>query len=464
MDLEAWRVAGLAGLMAVWWVTEVIPIPITALLPLVLLPLLAGSPIEAAASPFANPIIFLFMGGFMIAKAMERWDLHRRLAFGIITAVGTSPLRLVAGFMVAAAFLSMWVSNTAVAVMMLPIGISVIEVLRRARERDGGAGGDRVGGVERSAFPVALLLGVAYGTSIGGVATLIGTPPNAILAGFLSEEYGVRVGFARWLLLGLPLTLVLLPVTWFLLTRVVFRVDPAGPGLSAGELSALRSSLGRLRTAERRVAWVFAGTALAWMTRPIVSRWLPELSDAGIAIGAAILLFLVPAGGSDRGGLLDWEWARRIPWDVLVLFGGGLSLASAMTRSGLAEWIGVALSGAAALPLLLLLVVIAGAVVFLTEVTSNTATAAAFVPILAGLALVLGEDPFLLAAVAALASSCAFMLPVATPPNAIVFGSGEVRIQEMARAGFVLNLIVILLVPLIATFSIHFLGIGVSLP
>lgn len=457
MEIEAWRVAGLAALMAVWWVTEVIPIPVTALLPLVLLPLMAGSSIEAAASPFANPIIFLFMGGFMIAKAMERWGLHRRLAFGIIAAAGTSPLRLVAGFMVAAAFLSMWVSNTAVAVMMLPIGISVIEVLRGEEEGSPAA-------QDRSAFAVALLLAVAYGTSIGGVATLIGTPPNAILAGFLSEEYGVRIGFARWLLLGLPLTLILLPVTWFLLTRVVFRVDATGPGLSDAALAGLRSSLGRLRTAERRVAWVFTATALAWMTRPLAAPWLPELSDAGIAIGAAVLLFLIPAGGSDRGELLNWEWARRIPWDILVLFGGGLSLASAMTRSGLAEWIGVGLSGAAALPLLFLLVVVAGAVVFLTEVTSNTATAAAFVPIVAGLALVLGEDPFLLAAVAALASSCAFMLPVATPPNAIVFGSGAIRIQEMARAGFVLNLIVILLVPVIALIAIDLIGIGVELP
>ncbi len=490
MEVEAWRVAGVGLLMAVWWVTEVVPIPVTALLPLVLLPLLEVSSIGDAASPFANPIIFLFMGGFMIAQAMQKWDLHRRIAFAIIEVTGTGPTRLIAGFMTAAAFLSMWVSNTAVAVMMLPIGLSVIEVLAGTNEPDEHGPADTPGSANEPAparapaglpvpghrpdpFAVALLLGIAYGCSIGGVATLIGTPPNALLAGFLSEELGIRVGFAQWMVVGVPMTLVLLPLTWWLLTRVIFRVDPAGPALPPGLLEGVRAGLGPISAGERRVALLFTATALAWMTRPLLEEWIPGLTDAGIAIGAAVLLFILPAGrdrprgrlpeGEAAGGtgeaspavpgvgegLLDWAWARRIPWGILLLFGGGLSLAGAITRSGLAVWIGEALQGAGALPLLVLLLIVAAVIVFLTELTSNTATAAAFIPILAGLAVAVQIDPVVLTITAALAASCAFMLPVATPPNAVVFGSGRIRMGEMVRAGVVLNMVVILVVPLL---------------
>lgn len=484
MESEAWRVAGLGLLMAVWWITEVVPIPVTALLPLILLPVLGISPIGEAAAPFANPIIFLFMGGFMIAQAMQRWNLHRRLAFAIIGSTGPGPRRLIAGFMLASAFLSMWVSNTAVAVMMLPIGLSVIQVMEGNRPTvlAGGKAGE-------NPFPVALLLGIAYGCSIGGVATLIGTPPNALLAGFLDEEFGLRIGFAQWMMVGLPMTLVLLPLTWWLLTHVVFRVDPHGASLPEEVLADLRARLGAFSIGERRVAWVFGATALAWMTRPLLERWIPGISDAGIAMAATLLLFIISAptpakwdesgGTSDAGPLdgpdgaplaasdgallespsppvpagretlLDWEWARGIPWGILILFGGGLSLAGAITRSGLALWIGEALHWAGTLPLLMLLLLVSGVMVFLTEITSNTATAASFIPILAGLAIAVGIDPVTLTVVAALAASCAFMLPVATPPNAIVFGSGMIRMDQMVRAGFVLNLVVIVLVPLL---------------
>jgi solute carrier family 13 (sodium-dependent dicarboxylate transporter), member 2/3/5 len=466
---DAWRVAGLALFMATWWVTEVIPIPVTALLPLPLLPLLQISSVEAAAAPFANPVIFLFMGGFMIAQAMQRWNLHRRIAFRIIRGTGTAPLRLVAGFMAASAFLSMWVSNTAVAVMMLPIGISVIQVLGRGSDEDGptgerGAAAPRSGELDRP-FAVALLLGIAYGCSIGGVATLIGTPPNALLAGFLAEDYGIRIGFAQWMMVGLPLTLVLLPLTWVVLTRVAFRVDPRGRSLSPALFQELQAHLGRISSGERRVAWVFAGTAAAWILRPLVERWVPGLTDAGIAMGATLVLFLLPAGRSEDGAVLNWEWAKRIPWDVLLLFGGGLSLAAAITGSGLAGWIGEQLRGADQLPLLGLLLVVSAVIIFLTELTSNTASAAAFLPILAALALTLGRDPLFLTVPAALAASCAFMLPVATPPNAIVFGSGSIRMHEMVRAGFLLNLLVIILVPVMAFLAVRFvLGIPLDLP
>ncbi|TVR66484.1 MAG: SLC13/DASS family transporter [Gemmatimonadales bacterium] len=477
MEPAQWRVAGIGLVMAAWWITEVLPIPVTALVPLALLPLLGTSTMQEAAAPFADPIIFLFLGGFMIAQAMQRWDLHRRLALGIILRTGTKPRSLVAGFMLATAFLSMWVSNTAVAVMMLPIALSVIRVVRgpvEAMAEVGAAGTVEAAGAEAAphsgpgpdAFGVALLLGVAYAASIGGVATLIGTPPNALLAGYMAREFEVDVGFGAWMLIGLPVTFILLPITWLLLTRVLFPVGDGDEGAEAGEasqqsLGALRTELGSITTPEIRVAAIFALTALAWIFRPLLNTWIPGLSDAGIAIAATLILCGLPAGGGRQGPLLDWEWARGIPWGILLLFGGGLSLAGAITRTGLAVWIGEALTVVAGIPFVLLLLVVAGVIVFLTELTSNTATAAAFLPILAGLALALGHDPLLFTVIAALAASCAFMLPVATPPNAVVFGSGVIRMEEMVRAGLILNLLVIVLTPLVAFVVLRaFFGLG----
>jgi len=450
MPTEAWRVAGVGLLMAIWWVTEVIPIPATALLPLVLLPLLDVSSVDEAARPFANPVIFLFMGGFMLAQSMQRWNLHRRLAFAIIARTGTPPLKLIAGFMAAAAFLSMWVSNTAVAVMMLPIGMSVIQVVGGDAREPGAPPGD-------PAFAVALLLGIAYGSSIGGTATLIGTPPNALLAGFLAQEFGVDIGFGRWLLIGLPVALVLLPLCWLLLTRVAFPVDPRGPELPADVLRSFRDSLGRVGPAERRVAWVFGGTAVAWIVRPLAESWIPGLSDAGIAIAATLALFLLPSGEPRGGTVLNWDWARRIPWDILILFGGGLSLAGAISASGLAEWIGASLQALGAFPVLALMFLVTLLLIFLTELTSNTASAAAFIPILAGLAVAIGAEPLMLVVPATLAASCAFMLPVATPPNAIVFASTFIRMGHMVRAGLFLNILAAALIPLITYLVLHFL-------
>jgi len=464
METAQWRVAGIGLLMAAWWMTEVLPIPVTALIPLALLPLLGASTMQEAAAPFADPIIFLFLGGFMIAQAMQRWDLHRRLALGIILRTGTEPGRLVAGFMLATAFLSMWVSNTAVAVMMLPIGLSVIRVVRGPPGQDGLGGDARGPGPD--VFGVALLLGIAYAASIGGVATLIGTPPNALLSGFLSREFDMDIGFGAWMLIGLPVTLILLPLTWFLLTRILFRVgesaDQAGAAQASEQsLRSLRGELGEISAPERRVAVIFALTAAAWIIRPLANAWIPGLSDAGIAILATLVLCSLPAGGGREGPLLDWEWARGIPWGILLLFGGGLSLAGAITRTGLAVWIGEALTIAAGVPFVLLLLLVAAVIVFLTEITSNTATAAAFLPILAGLAFALGQDPLLFTVIGALAASCAFMLPVATPPNAVVFGSGVMRMEDMVRAGFILNLVVIVLTPLVAFVVLTtFFGVG----
>ncbi|MBA2670450.1 MAG: DASS family sodium-coupled anion symporter [Gemmatimonadetes bacterium] len=454
MPAEAWRTAAVGVLMAVWWISEAIPIPATALLPLALLPLLRISPIDGAASPYANPVIFLFLGGFLIAQAMQRWNLHRRIALRVIRAVGTRPVPLIGGFMLAAAFLSMWVSNTATAVMMLPIGLSVIDLALRG---DNGEAGTQPREPTDSNFAIALMLGIAYACSIGGLATLIGTPPNALLAGFMAETYGVQIGFAQWMLVGMPLAMIGLPIVWLVLTRWIYPVRlkeiPGGRAAIDREISAM----GSLSRGETLVGIVFVLTALAWVTRPILERWIPELSDAGIAITAAIVLFALPVRLRAGEFVLNWEWAKRLPWDVLILFGGGLSLASAISRSGLAGWIGSSLAGFQALPVIAIVLVVTLVIIFLTELTSNTATAAAFLPVLASLAIGIGENPLLLAVPAALAASCAFMMPVATPPNAIVYGSSFVTIPQMARAGLILNILFLLLISLLGYLLVIFI-------
>lgn len=436
MEPLAWRTAAVAALMAIWWITEAVPIPATALLPLALFPLLGISSIGASASPYANPIIFLFMGGFLLAQGMQRWELHRRLALTIIAALGARPINLIGGFMLAAAFLSMWVSNTATAVMMLPIGASVID---RVLHSQGLSAQDPAG----RNFAVALMLGIAYACSIGGMGTLIGTPPNALLAAFLSDNYGYTIGFGQWMLLGVPLVALGLPLAWLLLTRWVYpvRLPPAPGGASA--IQEELQQMGPMARGEWLVAVVFSATALAWITRPLLQAWLPELSDAGIAIIGALLLFLLPVNWRRGEFVLNWDWAKRIPWEVLILFGGGLALADAISSTGLAGWIGNSLSATALLPTIVIVLAVVTLIVFLTELTSNTAVTAAFLPVLAALAIGIGQSPVLLAVPAALGASCAFMMPVATPPNAIVYGSGYLTIPQMARAGFWLNLLFI---------------------
>lgn len=457
LSAAGWRVAATGVLMAVWWVTEPIPVPATALIPLALFPLLGVSAFQAAASPYANELIFLFMGGFMLAQAMQRCGLHRRIALGVLGAVGTRPAALVGGFMAATAFLSMWVSNTATTVMMLPIGLSVVQLVENRGEEG------------RSDLAGALMLGIAYAASIGGFATLIGTPPNALLAGFVRETYGVHVSFAQWMMVGVPVMLVLLPFTWLLLTRLVYRVDepeiPGGRELIEAEVK----SLGPVSRPERVVAVVFGLAALAWIFRPLLEGAVPEaeLSDAGIAIMAALVLFLFPVDLAKAEFVLDWRWAGRLPWDVLLLFGGGLSLADALTKTGVAKWIGAGLSGLGALPTPLLVLLVCATIVFLSEVASNTATAAAFLPVVGSLALGVGENPLLFVVPAALAASCGFMLPVATPPNAIAYATGHVSVPRMARAGLLLDLAGIAVILVVAyTFVLWAFGVqpGVAPP
>ena len=440
---DAWRVAAVGVLMGIWWITEPIPIPATALLPLALFPALSIGGIEAVAAPYANPVIFLFFGGFLLAEAMNRWELHRRIALMVIVAVGTQPARLIGGFMAATALLSLWVSNTATTVMMMPIGLSVVR--RALPERDGPSLSPG-----ESNFAVALLLGIAYAGTIGGYGTLIGTPPNALLAGYLRDVYGYEIGFGQWMLLGIPLVAIGIPVGWFVLAKLVYptsiREIPGGDASIRLELE----KLGRWSKGERMVCIIFLATALTWVTRPILDDFIPGLSDAGIALIAALLLFLLPIDSARGINVIGWAEARRIPWDVLLLFGGGLSLAAAISTTGLAEWIGGGLTGLDRIPLFALIGILSLLVIFLSEFTSNTATAAAFLPVVGSVAVGLGMDPILLTAPAALAANSGYMMPVGTPPNAIVFATGRITIGQMMRAGFYLNIIFAILITFLA--------------
>jgi sodium-dependent dicarboxylate transporter 2/3/5 len=453
LGVEAWRTAAVALLMATWWMTEALPIQATALLPLVLFPMLGVLDAEDTSAPYANQMIFLFMGGFFIAVTMQKWGLHKRIALAIMSRVGTSPKRLILGFMLATAFLSMWISNTATVAMMLPIGLAVGEMFRPY---------DQKGPYE---FGIALMLGVAYAASIGGVSTLIGTPPNAALAGAASELLDIQIGFVQWMGVGLPFTVVMLPLTWLLLTRVLYP-----PGDLAGDAGALieqeRSALGTMSRGEKLTAAVFALTALAWVLRqeknfgsltvPGIETWVPFINDSTIAMLAAVVLFLLPVNWRKGEFVLDWGTARKIPWGILVLFGGGLSLARAMDRSGLAQWIGTGVGALEMVPMLVIIAAVVTLVVFLTELTSNIATTNMAMPIMAGAAVGLDIPPLTLMATAALAASMAFMLPVATPPNAIVFGSGYLTVPQMSRAGLILNLCAIVAITTIGTLLIPY--------
>jgi sodium-dependent dicarboxylate transporter 2/3/5 len=430
LSVEGWRTAGAAGLMAVLWITESIPIPVTALLPLVLFPALHLGNVRETAAPYANPIIYLFLGGFVIALAMQRWNLHRRVAIALIGAMGTRPSRIVGGFLLSSTLVSMWVSNTATAMMMLPIATSVVIMIPREMRsvpalRD---------------FSTALVLSVAYGATTGGMATLIGTPPNALLAAYVDSVYQTRLGFGQWMLLGVPVTFTALPVVYFILTRVSFRLGrDEVPGMRQ-LIASERAQLGRPSRGEISVAVVFLGTALAWVFQPLLERVVPMLSDTVIAIAGAVALFVIPVSVRRGEFVMTWDAARRMPWEVLLLFGGGLSLAGNIERHGLSRYLGTLAGGLEGVPVIVTVCVVCFLILMLTELTSNTATAATFLPIVAATAVSLGENPLLFLIPTALAANCAFMLPVGTPPNAIVFGSGLVTLPQMASAGILLNL------------------------
>ncbi len=440
MSPEARAVAAVTVLMAVWWISEALPMAVTALVPIVAFPLLGVMSTAKTTTGYANHLIYLFLGGFLIAMAMQRWDLHRRIALHTIRLVGSNPRRTVLGFMLATAFLSMWISNTATAMMMLPIALAVIDRLNADKDNQG--------------FSVALLLGIAYAASIGGVSTLIGTPPNAILAGVLEQQFGISIGFADWLIFAFPLSLLMLLLSWIYLTRIAHPLQQDdGEGMQQLIQQQLHE-LGPLRREEGLVLVVFISVACAWILRGLVSvSWLKGVSDATIAMAGAIILFMIPVDWRKGRFLLDWQSAVKLPWEIIILFGGGFTLASGFADSGLTVWIINQLGDLQDVPVWLLIALVTLLVIFLTEVTSNTATATIILPVMGALAGAMSVSPTLFMIPAAIAASYAFMLPVATPPNAIVFSGGYLTVPQMARAGLWLNLLAVVLISLFVEFS-----------
>lgn len=443
VDLEGLSKEGHAVLastlwIAIWWISEAIPIAVTSLLPIVLFPVTGGLGLAETTASFGHKYIFLYIGGFMLAIAIERWNLHRRMALSIINLIGTSMKMIVLGFMIATAFLSMWISNTATSVMMIPIGLAIISQLKDNPETEAD---------ENWLFGKMLMLAIAYSASIGGLSTLIGTPPNLVLAGILSELYGVEISFSQWIKFGLPVSVLLLFACWWYLTSRAFTLKVKSFPGGRPEIERQLVALGPISIQERRVLVVFTLTALAWITRSfLLQPLIPAIDDTIIAVCAGLSLFLIPASAKFGRALITWEEAVKLPWGILLLFGGGLALAEGFQSSGLAVYIGEQMATLDGVSLLALLFILVGAVNFLTEITSNLATTAMMLPILAPLAFSIGIHPYLLMVGTTVAASCAFMLPVATPPNAVVFGSGYLKIVDMVRVGIWMNILSILLI------------------
>ncbi|OFS22196.1 DASS family sodium-coupled anion symporter [Corynebacterium sp. HMSC04H06] len=443
-------VAAVTILMGAWWMTEALPLAATALIPLAVFPLAGVGEISDVSSPYASSTIFLFLGGFLVALSLQRWNVHRRMALMVVKLVGTSPKRLILGFMISTGFLSMWVSNTATAVVMLPIGMSVLQLTA-----------DTVGGMKnQKRFATALMLAIAYSASIGSLGTLIGTPPNLLLAGYMKETHGIEIGFAQWMMVGMPVAIIFTFLAWVVLITVFppeMKQIPGGKELIDQEIK----DMGPWTAPQIRVAIIFALAAISWVFVPLLidwQGWEVGYDDAIVGIIAGLLLFLLPADSKNGVRLLDWKTANELPWDVLLLFGGGLSLSAMFTQSGLSLWVGEMAKGLQVLPLFLLVAAVAALVLVLTEFTSNTATAATFLPIMGGVAVGIGLtdaaaiNVMILTVPVALVATCAFMMPVATPPNAIAYGSGYVTIGEMIKGGLWLNVIALVLVTLATYF------------
>ncbi|SDS59979.1 solute carrier family 13 (sodium-dependent dicarboxylate transporter), member 2/3/5 [Maribacter dokdonensis] len=440
LSKEANAVLASVAWVAIWWVTEAIPIYVTALLPLILFPLTGGLSLTETATSYGHKYIFLYMGGFILAIAIEKWNLHRRIALTIINLIGTNVINIILGFMLATAFLSMWISNTAAAVIILPIAMAIVYQLNDNpdTEKD-----------ENKIFGKALMLAIAYSASIGGIATLIGTPTNLVLAGVVQTTFGKEITFSEWFVLGFPIAIILLFLCWYYLTRFAFTFKQKDFPGGRSEISARLKALGKMGYEEKSVLVVFAVTAFAWIARSfLLQRFIPKMDDTIIAMMTVVILFLLPTREKGKR-LMDWQDAVKLPWGILLLFGGGLTLALGFDTSGLALWIGSKLSALQVLPFFLLLMILISIVNFMTEITSNIATTAILLPVLVSLAPVLGVHPYYLMIAATLAASCAFMLPVATPPNAVVFGSGYLEMQDMVKKGFWLNIISILILTVV---------------
>lgn len=449
MSREANAVLACTLWIAAWWITEAIPIAATSLLPIVLFPLTGALELSETTASFGHKYIFLYIGGFILAIAIERWNLHKRLALNIIHLIGTNVKSIILGFMAATAFLSMWISNTASSVMMLPIGLAIIKQLRDNPQTIED---------ENRAFGKILMLGIAYSASIGGIATLIGTPPNLVLAGIVQELYGIEITFSKWIMFGLPISVMLLLLCWrYLAGYTRFFQQQSFPG-GKKEIKRQLEKLGRIGYEEKAVLIVFAAAAFAWISRSfLLEKLIPGIDDTIIAVVAGVALFILPARKGSKRAIVTWEEAVQLPWGILLLFGGGLAIAQGFKATGLADWIGGQLVLLHGVPLLILLLALVATVNFLTEITSNLATTAMLLPVLASMALTVNVHPYILMVGATAAASCAFMLPVATPPNAVVFGSGYLSIPDMVRAGIFMNILSIILLTLIVFFLLPYL-------
>lgn len=464
LALEARLLAGVTVLMAIWWMTEAIPIPATSLLPVILFPALGIADVTSAAAPYANSIVFLILGGTLLGLGVQKWNLHRRVALITIRLFGTQPRQIIFGLMLSSAFISAWVSNTATAVIMVPIALSITKLVN-----------DASGGVNIK-FASSALLGVAYAVTIGGFATLIGQPVNPLLVAYLQDTFDITVSFGQWMLLGVPFSAVFLIAAWFVLTFFVYRVNPeivkGGPELFRNELA----SLGKTSQEEKKVIAVFLIAVFGWLVLPFIAQvpviadlfpFLERIEDASIALFAGFLMFLLPTSSAGRAAsgdasVLVWKDAVDLPWGVLLLIGGGMALSAQITGTGLAAWIGGQMTGLGGMPSYVVLLVVAVVLILLTELTSNTATAAAFFPVMGALAVGVGIDPLLMTVVVSMSVMCAFMLPVATPSNAVAFATGDLPIQQMVRVGVWMNVLGLIVVAL-ATVTLVPLVFGVSL-
>jgi len=444
------KVIAVAIWMIIWWITEAVSISVTALVPLTIFPLLGISDMKTVSASYGSPIVFLFFGGFVMALALEKVQLHKRIALNIVKYTGTSPDRVILGFMIATAFLSMWISNTATTVVMLPIALSVISLL--ANDEDGFTKGD-------ANFALSIMLGIAYAANVGGIATIIGTPPNTVMVGFMENTYGIEISFLTWMKMGVPFSIIMLTVIYLVLVKVVYpnRLEDRS---DSGELIANElKKIGPLKKTELRVLIIFFVTMTLWVLRVHINALIPSisLSDAGISMLAAMALFTIPFKFGTGEFTLNWADTKKLPWGILILFGGGLALAKGLADAGVIEFIGEAVSSNVGISIMVIVSLLITIVLFMTELMSNVALVAIFAPVIAGVALGLDQEILPVLIPATMAASCAFMLPMATPPNAIVFASGYIKVSEMAKAGFILNIISIILLVIFAKSIIPFL-------
>ena len=437
---SAWFVFGVLVLMAIWWATEALPVAVTALLPLALFPLLNVVDFQSAADPYANKNIYLFLGGFILALGIESSGLHKRMALKMILAVGSTGATLVGGFMLVAALLSMVVMNTSTTLMLLPIGLAVCSVVANTIPN--------ISQDQQKYFDTALMLGIAYAATIGGMSTIIGTAPNLVFVSFLEEQYGVVIDFFSWMKLGVPVAIVMLFSAWVILTKIIFPTSFEASLETKEKLNNMLLELGPLTKDEIKISFIFGFAVIAWITSRLVRETFGiGIEDAGVAIIVSIILFMVPSSNK-KNDLMQWNKTTQLPWGLLILFGGGLSLAAQVSGTGLGIWIGQGLNILKTVHPLVLIFAIATLIIFLTEMTSNVATTSTFLPVIGALAIAIGVIPVALTIPVCLAASCAFMLPVATPPNAIVYGSGKFTIATMMKAGFALNIVGIFVVSL----------------